>query len=51
MDSQQLEWMKIPPSMRNRLSGYTKFKDFISNIPVTNDVAERNVTLIQDFVD
>ena len=51
MDSQQLEWMKIPPSMWNRLFGYTKFKDFISNIPVTNDAAERNVKLIQEFVD
>ena len=51
MDSRQLEWMKIPPSMWNRLSGYKKFKDFISNIPVTNDAAERNVKLIQDFVD
>ena len=28
MDSQQLDWMKIPPSMYNRLSGNTKFKDF-----------------------
>ena len=51
LDSQQLKWMKIPPIMWNRLSSYTKLKDFISNIPVTNDAAERNVKLIQDFVD
>ena len=50
MESQQLEWMKIPPSMWNRMSAFTKFKDFVTNIPVTNDSAERNVKLIQDFV-
>ena len=32
------------------MSAYREFKEFVLNIPVTKDSAERYVKLIQDFV-
>ena len=32
------------------MSGYRKFADFVMNLLVVNDPAERGVKLIQDFV-
>ena len=33
------------------MSALNKFKDFLYKLPVTNDSAERNIKLIQDFID
>ena len=32
------------------MSHYRKFESFVRTIPVVNDAAERNVRLIQDYV-
>lgn len=45
-----MEWMKLPPMYWPKMSSFIKFSKFVNNLPVSNDSAERNVKLIQDFV-
>ena len=49
-DKIKMEFLSIPPEHWNLMSAYREFKEFVLNIPVTKDSAERNVKLIQDFV-
>ena len=51
LDKKDLEWMKIPPDYWKDMDGFIKFRDFANKLPVTNDSAERNVKLVQDFID
>ena len=46
-----MEWMKLLPTYLVEMSVFNKFKDFVYKITNTNDSAERNVKLIQDFID
>ena len=45
------DWLRLPPSVWHLITPFKKFQNFIKNLPVVNDAAERNVKLIQDFVD
>ena len=45
LEKRDLRWLKLPP-----ISGYQKFERFVNDLPATNDAAEQNVKLIQDFV-
>ena len=51
LDVEHLEWMNIPPDQWEKLNGFRRFRDFVNQLPVTNDSAERNVKLVQDFID
>lgn len=50
MDKESLDWLNIPPNLWHLMSGYRKICDFVRNIPVVNDAAERNIKLVQDFI-
>ena len=43
--------MNIPAGYWNDVDGFIKFRDSINKLPVPNDSAERNVKLVQDFID
>lgn len=51
MEENQLEWMQLPPQYWHKLSSFNKFQSLVEELPVTNDYAERNVALVQDFFD
>ena len=48
--SEKLEWILLSPVNWHLMSPYKRFCEFVHNMPVVNDAAERNVKLIQDFV-
>jgi hypothetical protein len=43
-------WLKSPPSQWNKHKDYQKLKDFVENLRVTNDCAERGVALTTDNI-
>ena len=43
--------MKIPPDYWKDMDGFIKFRGFANKLPGTNNSAERNVKLVQDFID
>ena len=49
-DKVKREWLKLPPKHWKLMSYYREFESFVFQLPVVNDAAERNVRLIQDFV-
>ena len=49
LDVENLEWMNIPPDQWKKLNGFRRFRDFVNQLPVTNDSVERNVKLVPDY--
>ena len=47
---QKPEWLQVPSSMWYLFADYRKLEEFTFNLSVTNDVAERGVRLITDFL-
>ena len=45
------EWMTVPAKYWNNFADYRKVRDFVKNMEVTNDCAERGVKIINDFKD
>ena len=45
------DWLLTPCSMWQLFGDYRKLEEFSLNLPVTNDLAERGVALISQFVD
>ena len=43
--------MKILPYYWKDMDDFIKFRDFANKLPVTNNSAERNVKLVQNFID
>jgi hypothetical protein len=50
MDGEKLEWLMLPPNTWSLMSQFKRFSEFVLNLPVVNDAAERNVKLLQDFI-
>ena len=50
LSEEQREWMNVPETYWRNMTGFKMFKEFASKLSVTNDSAERNVKLIQEFV-
>ena len=46
-----MDWIKIPSTEWIHMTGFRKFKDFVSNLTVVNDPAERGVKLVQEYVE
>ena len=44
------DWLTIPPKLWNNFLEFRKFKEFVENISVCNDIAERGVSLITNFI-
>ena len=44
-------WLKDPASTWHSSPAFQKFEEFTLNLSVVNDVAERGVKLISDFID
>ena len=44
------DWLTIPPRLWNNFQEFRKFKKFVENISVCNDIAERGVSLINNFI-
>ena len=44
------DWLKISPSLSDQFEEFQKLKEFVLNLPVCNDVAERGVALISGFI-
>ena len=45
-----MEWLLLEVHQWPLISGYRKFSEFVSELLVVNDPAERGVKLIQDFI-
>ena len=45
------DWLQTPCSMWPLFADYRKLEDFAKNISVTNDIAERGIRIITDFID
>jgi hypothetical protein len=43
------EWLQTPVKMWELFSDYRKFKDYVSNVSVVNDLAERGMHMITEF--
>ena len=43
-------WLHLPASEWEQSDEFIKFKDFVTNLSVTNDVAERGIKMIEDFI-
>ena len=43
------EWLQLDPAVWKLMSGYQRFREFISNTTIVNDPAERGVALAADF--
>ena len=49
-DQQKKEWMLLNSELWPLMTPFKQFQEFIHNIDVVNDSAERNIKLLQDFV-
>ena len=43
-------WLNLPPAEWGQSGEFIKFEEFVTGLSVTNDVAERGIKMIQDFV-
>jgi hypothetical protein len=50
LNKEQMEFLLLPPSTWQLLSVFKRHQQFALSLPIKNDAAERNVKLIQDFV-
>ena len=46
-----MDWLMVAVTDWDKLYGYTKFRCFIEFMTIVNDPEEREVKLIQDFVE
>ena len=44
------DWLTIPPNLWQNFEEFRKLKEFSENISVCNDIAERGVALISNFI-
>ena len=44
------DWLSIPPNLWKNFKEFRKFSEFVENISVCNDIAERGVSLITTFI-
>ena len=44
------DWLTVPASLWDNFHEYRRFKDFVENVSVCNDIAERGVSLITAFI-
>ena len=44
------DWMTIPVSFWDHFEDFRKFREFVENISVCNDIAERGVALITAYI-
>ena len=44
------DWLQLPCSMWTMFSEYRKIVEFATNLPVTNDLAERGIHLITEYI-
>ena len=45
-----MEWLQLDPLAWDDMPGYVKFRDFVKNLTIVNDPAERGVGLIKQFI-
>ena len=48
--SKSQEWMQLPSHMWEKFEDYRAFKEYVDNVKVVNDLAERGIKLISDFI-
>jgi hypothetical protein len=51
LHSSQTDWLQLPPKYWERMTDYREIRDFVRQLEVVNDCAERGVKLISDFKD
>ena len=44
------DWLQLTSNMWDMFSEYRRFAEFATNLPVTNDLAERGIHLISEFI-
>ena len=44
------DWLQLPSNMWTMFSEYRKLVEFATNLPVTNDLAERGIHLITEYI-
>ena len=44
------DWLTIPPHLWDNFQEYRRFREFVQNVSVCNDIAERGVSLITAFI-
>ena len=44
------DWLTFPPKLWNNFKEFRKFSEFVENISVCNDIAERGFSLITTFI-
>ena len=44
------DWLQTPASLWKLFAEYRKLEEFSSNLPVCNDIAERGIHLMTDFI-
>ena len=48
--SSEQEWMQAPVDVWEVFEDYRKLKEFVTTVSVTNDLAERGIKLMSDFI-
>ena len=51
LHSSQTDWLQLPPKYWERMTDYREIRDFVRQLEVVNDCAERGVRFISDFKD
>ena len=44
------DWLLTPSTMWTLFSDYKKLENYVNNVPIINDIAERGIKLISDFI-
>ena len=48
--SEDCDWLGIPAIFWEKFESFRKFRDFATNLPVVNDIAERGISLVSNFI-
>ena len=46
----EMEWLMLDPSDWHKMSCFVRFQDFVKNLDIVNDSAERGVGLVKMFI-
>ena len=50
LSDDDMVWLKLRMDEWHLLPGFRKMEDFVKNLSVTNDCAERGIALVENFI-
>ena len=50
LSDSDMEWLELDPDEWELATGYRRFRDFVRNLTIVNDPAERGVGLVKQYI-